>query len=344
MRILNAAEIDRLLPYDICIEQMRAAALQTSNGEAELPLRRFMMVPGTQGKLGLMPGAVADPAVFGVKIVSKFPRADDSPYGSHVGAVMLFDAAEGIIRGFFEGGTLTAIRTASATAAATDVLARKDSRVMAVLGLGEQAHRHIDAIRQVRDLGAIRLWGRRREKAEDFAASRSDGLRYSVHGSAAEAVAEADIVCTVTASTQPILPGAALPPGCHVNLVGAAVRTSREADDEVVTRGRLFVDYRTATMNAAGEILDCLEAGKITEDDILAEIGEVIAGRHPGRTSDAEITVYKSLGTSAQDLIPAAWLLERAAAEAVGVVVDLFGQADQAASPVLSSLRRGAPG
>ncbi len=325
MRILTASDVARLLPYSRCIEAMREVMQLTSERAVVLPLRQFMNVPGTAGKLGLMPGYLSKPAGFGVKIVSKFPRSPGAAHGSHVGAVMLFDAAEGLPLALLDGGMLTAIRTASTTAMATDALARADARSLLMIGCGEEAEHHFAALREVRAFDQMRVWGRDAARATAFAArmSRRHGRPIEAVGDLAAAVPEADVLCTVTAATTPILRGEWLRPGQHVNLVGAAIATSAEADAEVVRRSRLFCDYRDAAMAAAGELLDAIRAGVVPESHLRGEIGEVLLGRIPGRESDADLTVYKSLGVTSQDLAAAQICYNAALAQGVGLDIEL---------------------
>lgn len=315
MRILTASDVARLLPMGDCIALMRGAMRQVSAGEAVLPLRQFTAIPGGTGKLAIMPGYVAEPRSFGVKIVSKFPRAPGDRHGTHVGAVMIFDAADGLPLALLDGATLTAIRTAATSAMATDVLARADARVLLVTGAGEQAHHHIDALRLVRTFARTLIWARDPVRAQVLA----DAVSGEVVRDLDTAIAQAEVICTTTSATTPYLRGAALMPGTHINLVGSAVATSAEADRDVVARARFFVDLRAAAMAAAGELVD----SGLGEDHIAGEIGEVLLGRVAGRESADEITVYKSLGVTAQDLVAAHAVWRAARAEGAGIEVDL---------------------
>ena len=232
MRILTASDVARLLPHSRCIPAMRDVMQLTSERGVVLPLRQFMNVPGTAGKLGLMPGYMSRPAAFGVKIVSKFPRAPGAAHGSHVGAVLLFDAVEGLPLALLDGGMLTAIRTASTTAMATDALARPDARRLLLVGCGEEAEHHLAALREVRAFercppGAAMPAAPRRSPAR---MSRRHGRPVEAVADLAAAVAGADVICTVTSAATPILHGEWLRPGQHVNLVGSAIATTAEAD------------------------------------------------------------------------------------------------------------------
>ena len=325
MKIIPQSTVEAQLPMAECIDAMRAAMLQVSAGRTQLPIRQFMPVADSEGKLAIMPGVIDDPACFGIKLVCKYPRAADSPLGTHVGMVLLFDSAEGVPLAMIEGSALTGIRTAAASALATDLLARRDASRLLILGCGEQAHRHITALRCVRDLQRVTVWGRSAERAAQFARDTEarEGIAVEVCTDPAAALAEADLVCTVTASPEPLLYGADIAPGTHLNLVGAAVPTSREVDTDCVARSRYFVDYRPATLAAAGELLTAIEEGVVDQSHIVAEIGEVAAGQHPGRETDSEITVYKSLGVAAQDLAAAQLLYARALEQGLGAEIEL---------------------
>jgi ornithine cyclodeaminase len=272
-----------------------------------------------------MPGAIAEPHRFGLKIVNKYVRAPGDPLGTHVGMVVLCDAPSGTVLAILEGGTLTAIRTAATSGLATRLLAREDATHLAMIGAGEEAHVHIEAMRAVRTIEKITVWNRTRAKAEHLLAHLGlpRGIETRIADSAEEAVKTADIVCTVTSSQTPVLRGPVLPKGAHINLVGAAVATSAEVDSALVKAGKFFVDYRDAAMNAAGELLNAIKDGTVTEEHIAGEIGEVALRTMPGRTSADDVTIYKSLGVSAQDLIAAEFLYQQAKAKGRGVDVDL---------------------
>lgn len=326
MRIIPQSDVERLLPVEACVEVMRQAMIATSNGDVTLPIRQFMPVPDAPGKLALMPGTLGDPACFGIKLVCKYERPHDDPLGTHVGMVVLFDSAKGVPLAMIEGSSLTAIRTSAASALATDVLAREDAHELAIIGNGEQAARHVDAMIAIRKISQIRVWGRDRERAGAFAQAIAErtGLPVAASSSVAQAVANADIICTTTSAKDPVLYGADLRPGQHINLVGAAIPTSAEIDGEAVRRSRFVVDYRPAAMAAAGELLDAIAASTITEAHIAGEIGEIAAGKVKGRASDEEITIYKSLGVAAQDLAAAYAVWQAAVIEGAGTEIDLL--------------------
>jgi ornithine cyclodeaminase/alanine dehydrogenase-like protein (mu-crystallin family) len=210
-----------------------------------------------------------------------------------------------------DAGEVTAIRTAAASAAATDALARPDAARLAILGYGEQAATHARAISKVRRLESIEVWGRSLARAEAFARriEAELGIPVSAHPSAERAVAAADIICTVTLAREPILYGAWTPPGAHVNLVGSGAAGPVEVDDALVAASRFIADYREGVLAQGAEFLRAKAAGLVDDAHVAGEIGQVMAGDLPGRRSAEEITVYKSLGHIVQDLAAAHALL-----------------------------------
>lgn len=330
MKIITEAEVEKYLSTPDCIDAMRAAMIAVSKGETHLPIRQFMPINGAPGKMAIMPGVVGGsenpPWCFGIKLVCKYEREPDSPYGTHVGMVLVFDADKGLPLAMVEGASLTAIRTAAASAMATDLLARKDASKLLVLGCGEQAARHIHSMRAVRNIKSVSVWGRNEERCTEFAKTVGDkeNIDIDITGDLAEAVPAADIICTTTSAKEPIMKGEWLSPGVHVNLVGSAIPTTAEVDNDCVARSSFFVDYRPAAMAAAGELLNAIKNGAVTEKHIAAEIGEVAMGGAPGRTNDDDITVYKSLGVSAQDLAAAHILYEKSVKEGFGTEVNLM--------------------
>lgn len=324
MLLLNKTAVMESLSHAECIDTLIDTMQSVSCGDVIMPLRQFIKIPNTAGKFTVMPGYLGKPASFGVKIVSKFPREPGSPYGTHVGAVMIFDTENGTALAMLHGGELTAIRTAAASGLATRQLSRENAQTLTLLGCGEEASHHIKAMLAVRPLKKIIVWGRSLERAQAFVEAQK--LPSSIHiraeVDAETAVAAADIICTVTSATTPIIKGEWVTPGTHINLVGAALRTSAEADTELVKRSRFYVDFRTSAMAQAGELLNAIEQGAVTEEHIIGEIGEVLAKQKPGRQFAADITVYKSLGVAAQDLAAASCAFNNAIKLDKGVSID----------------------
>lgn len=326
MKIITESMVEKYLTMPDCIDAMREAMISVSRGETTLPIRQYMPIPDTQGKMAMMPGTIANPNCYGIKLVCKYVREDDSPYGTHVGMVLVFDSETGLPLAIIEGASLTAIRTAAASALATDLMANPDTQTLTVLGCGEQARRHVLAMLTVRTPKTIFVWGRNHDKAVVFAdlMTKEIGKVVTAVESIEDAVHAADLICTTTSAKDPILRGEWLKAGVHVNLVGAAIASSTEVDEAVVTRSRFITDYRPAAMAAAGELLRAIENGTVTKDHIVAEIGEIADGKIKGRTSRDEITVYKSLGVAAQDLAAGHKLYEMAERDGFGLDINMM--------------------
>ncbi len=319
LRIIDRETVRDLLPMGECIELMVEAMKALSGGQTRQLLRQI--IPMEAGRaFGVMPGTA--PMTFGAKVLSVYPGNFDLGLQSHQGFVALFEPETGETVAMLHAGEITAIRTAAATAAATRVLARPDAHRLAILGYGEQAHTHALAMAEVRSLSAITLWGRSAEKAGRLAATLESelSLPVTVAATVREAVSDADLICAVTAAPEPILEGAWVAPGTHVNLVGSSVAATREIDDELVVRGRIFADHRAGVLAQGGEVIHAMAAGLIDEDHVLGEIGEVMNGTKAGRISESDITLYKSLGAIVQDLFSGWHVYQRAVAEGRGVV------------------------
>lgn len=306
MRFIDKDEIHRRLTYEICIPIVREAMIAFSRGETKQLLRAIL--PLGDGRLfGSMPGGLGSHDMFGAKLISVFPQNFAKGVQSHQGVVVLFDGETGAPVCILHAGEITAIRTAAASAVATDALARKDARRLAILGYGEQARTHARAIAKVRKLDTITVWGRSADLAQTYAREMEAELSIPITPAqtAHACVVEADIVCTVTASATPVLEGAWVRPGTHVNIVGSSYAGPIEVDDGLVVRSRFIADSREGALAQGAEFLHAKQAGLIGDDHIVAEIGQVLAGDIEGRQSSEQITAYKSLGHIVQDLAAA---------------------------------------
>jgi len=324
IRVIRGREVRQLLPMSECIGLMHRTMIAVAERRVVLPLRSVMVMPGGLGMLGNMPGYLAEPECFGVKLVSLIPRNKPPQYSSHLGLVLLFEAEHGCPVALLDAAEITAIRTAAASGLATRLLALPEAGDLALLGAGEQARSHLEAMLAVRTLRRVRVWARDCDKALAFA--REQGARHGItietSATVREAVAQADIVCTLTKAAEPILLGEWLAPGVHLNVVGSSIASTAEIDTPAVVRSRFFVDYRDSTVNEGGEYLRALKAGAITPAHILGEIGEVANGTKAGRRSPADVTLYKSLGIAPQDLASSHYVLEKARAAGVGQIID----------------------
>jgi ornithine cyclodeaminase/alanine dehydrogenase-like protein (mu-crystallin family) len=288
MILVSAEEVARLLPYDECIPLMREAMIALSRGRTSQLLRAILDLP--QGRaFGVMPGAMLDDGVFGAKLVSVYPGNFATGGPSHQGVVALFDAETGAPSAILDAGEITAIRTAAASAAATDALARPNAASLAILGYGEQARRHVEAIGCVRDTARLTVWGRDQVKARAFAERFGGEACASVQ----RAVAGADIICAVTAAPKPILLSEWVADGAHINAVGSSRAGPAEIDNALVARARFFADHAAGVRAQGAEYLNALAAGAIGAEHLLGEIGEVFAGTLAGRTSEARHIVGK---------------------------------------------------
>lgn len=316
--VINHAAIDEIITLAETIEVVDRAMRELSAGLVSAPERTVMAVnAGT--RLGLMPGAMPSLNRFGVKAVSLSADAPGFGLPSHQGLMLLFDSATGRPLGALDCHALTRLRTAAASAVATKALARPDAKTLAIIGPGDLAEPHLQAISAIRPIEQVRVWGRSKAKAEAFAAARRN---VSVADTVEQAVRGADAICTLTSSSEPIVKGDWLEPGQHLNLVGSSLRSSREVDDETVRRGYFITDSRSHALSQAGELLHAIEQRVVDQSHLKGEIGEVLAGSVAGRSSDDQITIYKSLGHAAQDMALAHALLLRAGKSDKVVAVD----------------------
>jgi ornithine cyclodeaminase/alanine dehydrogenase-like protein (mu-crystallin family) len=309
MKVLfvNQEGVRKLLPMSACVPLMREALSALSRGDVVMPIRSLVRLPDRSGILGLMPGYLGTPRSFGLKVVTVMLGNHGTPYDSHQGVVMLFGLTHGEPLAILDASSITAIRTAAASAAATDALARPDAGDLALIGSGAQARTHLAAMAAVRPLRRVRVWSRSREQADRFAREERAhaGVPIEVASSGGEAVRGADLVCTTTASREPVLRGDWLSPGAHVNAVGSCFPSSRELDTDAVRRSRFYTDCRESCLQEAGDFLIPRSEGAVSQEHLLGEIGDVFAGRLPGRVSPDDITVYESLGVAVEDLAAA---------------------------------------
>lgn len=311
MKFFSAEEILEKLTYERCIDAVRSAMISLSLGETRQLPRGILPLEGER-KFGVMTGALAGQAPFGSKLITIFPDNFARGLSSHQGLVVLFDREAGAPMAIGDGSTITAIRTACASAVATDALARTDASRLLLIGYGEQSETHLQAIRRVRPLRSVTVCGRSVERAQAFAdrMGKETGLDIVASSDVQSAAAEADIICTLTHASEPVLFGAWLRPGTHINAVGSAIPGPVEIDDELVVKSRYIADSRANVLVAGAEFLKAKEAGLIGDEHIAAEIGEVLAGNIPGRRTAEEITLYKSLGHIVQDLASLAAIMD----------------------------------
>jgi ornithine cyclodeaminase len=270
-------------------------------------LLRTMIPLGSGRTFAQMPGALGEHDMFGAKMLSVFADPGSPGLRRHRGVVLLFEPDEGEPVAIADAEEITHIRTAAATAVATDALARADARTLLIVGTGGQARTHLRALPLVRDFDSVLIWGRAIDKAERLAAE-FEALGAKAVTDLEAATGQADVICTLTTSAEPVILGAWVRSGTHVNLVGSSGPGPVEVDNALVVKSRYIADSRASALDAAAEFLVARAAGLVTDDHIVAEIGDVLLGRVPGRRSNSEITLYKSLGHAVQDLAVAAHL------------------------------------
>lgn len=311
--VYGPEDVRALLDYDGCITAVRSAMARFSGDGRPQPLRTVAEI-APAAFLGLMPGWLGEPDGFGAKVISVFPDPQRPGRSFHRGIVVLFDRVSGKVECIADAGEVTEIRTAAASAVATDALARADARRLALYGCGAQAASHLHALVRVRQLEQVLVWGRSFERASRFAdrMGREVSVPVRAVADAHEAAVAADIICTVTGSPAPVLLGGWVQPGTHVNAVGSSQPGPAEIDEALVVSSRYVVDSRRSALAAASEFLLAKKAGLVGDDHIVAEIGEILLGRVPGRKSKEDITVYKSLGHIVQDLAAVQYLHARA--------------------------------
>ena len=323
--ILNRQEVRELLPMRDCMDVLTDAFRAYSSGVSVQPLRTMMRVPPGEDLLASMPGYDGDTKAVAVKLITVFHGASEAGFDSHQGLVVLFSAEHGNPLAIMDAIEITAIRTAAASGVATELLARKDASKLAILGAGVQASTHFAAMIEARPFESARIWNRSRDRAEGLVKELSinDHVDLTVADTVEEAVADADAICTVTATMEPILKGKWLKTGAHINAVGSSTPNKRELDTEAVVKSRIFTDSRESALSEAGDFLIAKSEGAVEENHILGEIGDILIGKVPGREHPDEITLFKSLGMAVEDVAPAHLIYERAKTENKGVWVEM---------------------
>ena len=292
---LNEGQVKKHLPMAELIAAMEKALIEFSAGKVTQPVRSVINVDPLGGFLGLMPSLTPDG--LGLKAVTFYPSNAERGIPTHMATIFLVDPHTGTPLAIMDGRLITEMRTAAVSAAATKLLAAPDAKILAILGSGVQAHSHVEALRLVRQFGEIRVWSPTSEHAKRFAKEIE-----AIAMSAEQAVHGADVIVTATNSKTPVLKGAWLKPGCHVNAIGACRPDWRELDDEAMSNV-VFVDSREGALNESGDVI-------LSGAEIYAELGEALAEKVPSRAN--ETTIFKSLGMAVED-IAAAMLVYRSA-------------------------------
>jgi ornithine cyclodeaminase/alanine dehydrogenase-like protein (mu-crystallin family) len=309
--VIDHSAVTEILTLSACMPVMRSTLIAVSAGQGHQPLRSKVAPPGLDGFLGLMPGYIGgETPALGIKMLGIYHGNSAIGKDSHQGVVMLLDPATGEPQAIVNATAITSIRTAAVSAIATDVLARPDASVLAVIGTGFQAQWHVRALALVRGLSHVRLTGRDAARGRSVAADLSDetGLAVEFIASTAAALDGADIVVTATTSSTPVLEYGWLSPGAHVNAVGACLPSSRELDTATVAASLFVVDRRESAIAEAGDYRFAASEAGFGPEHIAAELGEILAGTAAGRSNDDELTVFESLGLAVEDLAAARYV------------------------------------
>ena len=313
MKYIDGNQVAALLDMKSCIALMRETLIEKAQGRAQQVLRVAM--PLAEGKvLGVMPAAVLAKNVAGAKVITVFPDNFSKGLPSHQGVVLVFETLTGKLKAVVDGESVTAIRTAAVSAVATDLLAHRDSRILALIGSGLQARKHLEALLLVRNICAVYVWDIDYGSAERYAAEMSAkyGIPVNVCASSGEAAQNADVICTVTAAGEPVLYGADIKPGAHINAVGACRSDMRELDTAAVQAARLYADSIESLLNEAGDFLIPFNSGAVTKEIIAGELGDALLGKIGGRQDSNEITIFESLGLAVYDLAAADYVINGA--------------------------------
>ncbi len=320
IRILSADDVRACVDMPAAIDAMREAFAALSAQEATVPMR--LALETEHGVSLFMPAHLRESGNAGAKVVSVNPGNAARGLPAIHAVVLVLDVLTGRPTALMDGTWLTALRTGAVGGLAADLLARSDAKTVALFGAGVQARTQLEAVRCVREITEVRVVSRSGASA-DRLAGEVVGVRAVRVDDANEAIEGADIIIAATSSSTPVFDGARVEPGAHVTGVGSYTLDMREVDTALVQRARIIVDQREAVMEEAGDIVGPIRDGVVDETVIIAEIGEVVLGRVPGRTADSEITFFKSVGNAVQDVAVAARVLAAAESEGHGLVVDL---------------------
>lgn len=324
--IVNRQLCGQLLTLEACIPAMTDTLISASKNEIKM-LQRNMIPHDSGNMLALMPASLLDKKVTGSKVII-FPGPQARKDGTNQGIVPLFDTESGALLAVVDAELITVVRTAATSAAATDVLARKDASSVAILGAGNQGKAHAEAMALIRPIKDVYVWDMFPAAIEAACGQLSEklpGVNVIPCQTAEEAVKNADIVCTVTSTKTdaPFLKGSWLKEGVHVNAVGACSPVAREIETDVLTRSRVFLDWTEAALRDAGDLIIPLNKGEISKEHFIGEIGKVMTGELPGRLSDSDITLFETIGISVEDIAAAHLIYEKAKEQNLGVWLEI---------------------
>ncbi len=330
IRVFQAQEIDQALSMAEAVEVVKDAFVQLSLKKAQSPVRTSLNLKAPGEVALVMPAYLGESHALGAKMVTVLPGNPQAQMPAVQAIVFLFDASNGAPLAIFEGTHLTRFRTGAATGAATQVLSRPDSKTLALFGAGGQSFYQVKGVLAARKIVRLRIFDLLADRADELIArlradSSCQGMEVLRADTPAQALAGADIVVTATTSSRPVFDGKLLREGMHINAIGAFKPEMQEVDEETIARSRIFVDSVEACLEEAGDLILPLKRGRIRTEAILAELGEVVAGKRPGRETPRDITYFKSVGNAVQDVSVAQAVFRRAQEKGLGKEVELGG-------------------
>lgn len=325
MLLLSEADVRAVLPMADLIDAMEGALRQFSAGRVVQPVRTVLEVGPDRAYFGVMPAALDDPPAVGAKLVTVYERNHARGLPSHLATIVLNDHETGALVAIVDGRYITEARTAAVSAVSVRLLARREASVLAIIGSGVQAHSHLEAITLVAPIADVRVWSPKAEHRETFARDNTASGRVPVRAVSdpRTAIRGADVIVLATASRVPVVDSADVQDGAHICGVGACRPDQREMPTSLIARARVYVDSRAGALKESGDILLPIAEGAIAADHLAGELGELAAGKVRGRTSDRDVTIFKSLGMAVEDVVAARLAVERARTRGRGREIDL---------------------
>ena len=324
--ILTKSDLEKVLTMKDVIEVVETAFSELVRGTATLPLRTGLTLSEEAGWMGVMPAYLEKTGSLSTKIVTVFEKNLEKKLPTIMATVMLNSTETGAPLAIMEGTFITAMRTGAVSGVATKYLAREDSKTAGVFGAGVQARTQLMAVCAMRNIERAFVCDKFEGRANVFATEMSENLNIPIETRKPEdVVRESNIIITATTAKTPIFDGNLVNPGTHLNLIGSFKPDVREVDEVVIKRSKIVVDQKSAALEEAGDIIIPLKAGIIVEEDIYAELGELVTGIKPGRTSDSEITLFKSVGLGIQDCATAWLAYVKAKEKGISKEVNLLG-------------------
>jgi len=329
-RILTESDVKSVLTMDDLIETMASALKSFSTKRVEQPVRAVLSVDGNSAFFGTMPAYVRAgdaSAALGAKLVTVFEQNHAKGLPSHLASILLLDPETGALKALLDGRYITEARTAAVSAVSSRLLARKNAKSLAIIGSGVQARSHLEALSRVHTLKQVTVWSPSKEHREKFVANCAGPDRQIPEISAVdhpgEAVVGADVVVLVTSSPEPVIENGWIKPGAHVISVGACRPNQREIDPALTARAKFFVDSRDAALIESGDLVMGIQEGRFGPDHVAGELGQLVAGTVEARTSDTQITIFKSLGMAVEDVMAADLAYRRAVEKGLGKEFEL---------------------